>query len=69
MKQITLNVSETVYEHVMFFLSKIDKKDIEIKETIYLSVAEKQQILDDAISSGISDLSVKDIKQQALRRV
>lgn len=64
MRQLTLNISDTVYEQVMFFLNKIDKKDIKIKEDIYLNLADKQQILDEAINSGISDLSVKDIKQR-----
>ena len=41
MRQITISLSDAVYEHVMFFLKKIDKTDIKIKEVVQLSLAEK----------------------------
>lgn len=66
MKQVTLSMSENVYEHVMFFLKKIDKKDIQIKEIISLNLIQKQEIIDKALNSGISNLSIKDIKQKVL---
>jgi hypothetical protein len=68
MRQVTLNVSEAVYDQVMFFLKTIDKNDLSIEENVYLSVSEKQVIVDEARVSGLSALNVQDIKNRTLQK-
>lgn len=69
MRQVTLNISDAVYDHVMFFLKKLDKQDINIKEeNMRLSIEEKEQIIAEAKNSGISSLTIKDIVNESLKK-
>lgn len=43
------------------------RKDINIKESSFLSLVEKQKIIDDAINSGVSTLLIKEIKNKVLK--
>lgn len=70
MRQVTLNISDAVYDHVMFFLKKLDKQDINIKEeNMCLSIEEKEQIIAEVKNSGISSLTIKEIVNESLKKI
>lgn len=68
MRSVNLQIKDDYFEKIISFLEMLPKDVIEIKEEVDLSLAEKNKIIDAAVNSDISNLTVEDIKHRVLSK-